>query len=73
MDGPAHEMNPHNPPLLKKFVESLRREPLNTRPEPNERFLRFLRLQAAEMGDGVSRRQVAAVKQQLPGERRAVE
>ncbi|MEU7919576.1 hypothetical protein [Micromonospora zamorensis] len=40
---------------------------------PDEWFLRFLCLQAAEVRDGVEDRQVGAIEQQLPGERRAVE
>src|SRR3712207_7515127 len=39
-------------------------------PEPDEGFLRFLRLESAQVRDGVEHRQVGPVQQPLPGERR---
>ena len=59
--------------LGQQVRERRRVERAQPRPEPDERFLRFLRLQAAQVRDGVEDRQVGAIEQQLPGERRAVE
>ena len=73
VDGAAHEVGPHHAPPGQQVRERRRVERAQPRPEPDERFLRFLRLQAAQVRDGVEDRHVGAVEQQLPGERRAVQ
>ena len=73
VDGTAHEVGPHHAPPGQQVREGRRVERAQPRPEPDERFLRFLRLQAAQVRDGVEDRQAGVVEQQLPGERRAVE
>ncbi len=71
--GAAHQVGPHRAPVGQQVREHRGVERAQPRPEPDERFLRFLRLQAAQVGDGVEHGQVGAFEQQLPGERRAVE
>ena len=73
VDGAPHEVNPHHLPPFEQLRERRRVEPAQPGPEPDERLLRLLRLQAAQVRDGVEDRQVGPVEQQLPGERGAVE
>jgi hypothetical protein len=73
VDGAAHEVCPHHPSLDQQVREDRRVERTQPRPEPDERLLRFLRLEPAEVRDGVGHRNVGAIEQQLPGQRGAVE
>ncbi|GGU11302.1 hypothetical protein GCM10010256_83490 [Streptomyces coeruleorubidus] len=73
VDGAAHEMGPNHTPPGQQFRQRRRFERPQPGPEPDERFLRFLRLETAQVGDGVEHRQVGAVEEQLPRESRAVE
>jgi hypothetical protein len=66
-------MGPHHAAPGQQVREHRRVERAQPRPEPDERFLRLLRLQAAQVPDGVEDQQVRAIEQQLPGQRRAVE
>ncbi|GAA2799473.1 hypothetical protein GCM10020219_083280 [Nonomuraea dietziae] len=73
MDGAAHEVGPDHAPPGQQGREHRRVERAQPRPEPDERFLRFLRLQSAQVRDGVEDRHVRAIEQQLPRQGRAVE
>ncbi|MDX6346780.1 MAG: hypothetical protein QOF84_1570 [Streptomyces sp.] len=66
-DNPQTGHSNHAPPD-KQVREHRRVERAQPRPELDERFLWFLRLQTAEVRDAVEDRYVGAIEQQLPGE-----
>jgi hypothetical protein len=63
VDGAAHEMGPHDAPFDQQVGERCGVERAQPGPESDERLLRFLRLQAAQVRDGIEDRQVGAVEQ----------
>ncbi|TCO60743.1 hypothetical protein EV192_103318 [Actinocrispum wychmicini] len=71
--GASHEMGSDHATSDQHVRELRRVERAQPRPETDERFLRLLRLHAAQVLDRVDGRHVGAVEQQLPGECRAVE
>ena len=73
MDGAAHEVGPHHLPSGQQHLQLSGIERVHPGPEPDERLLRLLGLQPAEMRDGVEDGQVGAIEEELPGERRPVE
>ena len=74
VDRAAHEVGAHHALAARAGASSAGGvERAQPRPEADERLLRLLRLQAAQVRDGVEDRQVGAVEQELPGEGRPVQ
>lgn len=69
----SNEVGPHHPPIDEQARQRGGVELAQPRPEPDERSLRLLGLQATEVRDGVEDGDVGPIEQGLAGERRAVE
>ncbi|GAA1646629.1 hypothetical protein GCM10009733_049670 [Nonomuraea maheshkhaliensis] len=59
----AHEDGAHHAASRQQVRERRRVERAQPRPEPGERLLRLLRLQPAQVRDGVEDRQIGAIEQ----------
>ena len=73
VDGPPHRHDAHEPAVLEGPADDGGVEVAQPRPQPEVRVERDLGLHADEVVDGVERRPVRALEQQLAGHRGPVE